>query len=431
MLNTTLGYIEKDGKYLMLHRTKKKNDINHEKWIGIGGKMETGESVLSCMQRECKEETGYDWHDPKLRAIITFNFQKKENDPLFSELMFLFTGHEISGQQKECDEGELVWIPKEEIANLPLWEGDHLFFEQLEKDQELFYMRLDYIGDRLIFASYNEKTILKKEGKEKNMNESQQFIQLIERLIECDPIEAIGLGGSRATNLADAHSDYDLYIYLNQDLPLAEREQVFEGLFQIIEYDNQFWEREDDGIFLDGIPIDILYRNIEDFDKALETTLLDHQAQNAYTTCLWNNLKNTKILFDRHGKLKKLQTKYNISYPIQLKENIIQRHRALLFDGLPNYADQLKKALLRNDMPAINHRAAAFAETYFDLLFALNETSHPGEKRMMNETQKLENVPEHFVEDLTSLFQHLFIDPNQAIKDLEQLKTQMKKLLNE
>lgn len=262
------------------------------------------------------------------------------------------------------------------------------------------------------------------------MNESQQFIKLIERLIECDPIEAIGLGGSRATNLADAHSDYDLYIYLNQDLPLAVREQVFEGLFQIIEYDNQFWEREDDGIFLDGIPIDILYRNIEDFDKALETTLLYHQAQNAYTTCLWNNLKNTKILFDRHGKLKKLQSKYKFSYPIQLKENIIQRHRALLFDGLPNYADQLKKALLRNDMPAINHRAAAFAETYFDLLFALNETSHPGEKRMMIAAQKLENVPEHFVEDLTSLFQHLFADPNQAIKDLEQLETQLKKLLN-
>ena len=95
MLNTTLGYIEKNGKYLMLHRTKKKNDINHDKWIGIGGKMECGETVLSCMQRECKEETGYDWHDPKLRAIITFNFQKEEDDPLFSELMSLFTGHEI------------------------------------------------------------------------------------------------------------------------------------------------------------------------------------------------------------------------------------------------------------------------------------------------------------------------------------------------
>ena len=113
---------------------------------------------------------------------------------------------------------------------------------------------------------------------------------------------------------------------------------MFEGLFQIIEYDNQFWEREDDGIFLDGIPIDILYRNIEDFDKALETTLLYHQAQNAYTTCLWNNLKNTKILFDRHGKLKKLQTKYKFSYPIQLKENIIQRHRALLIDT-PGHVD--------------------------------------------------------------------------------------------
>ena len=79
MVNTTLGYIEHDGKYLMIHRIKKKNDINKDKWIGIGGKMEPGETVLDCMKRECKEETGLDWHDPTLRAIITFQLPKGRN----------------------------------------------------------------------------------------------------------------------------------------------------------------------------------------------------------------------------------------------------------------------------------------------------------------------------------------------------------------
>ncbi|WP_289184170.1 8-oxo-dGTP diphosphatase [uncultured Dubosiella sp.] len=159
MVNTTLGYIEHDGKYLMIHRIKKKNDINKDKWIGIGGKMEPGETVLDCMKRECKEETGLDWHDPTLRAIITFNFQKDETDSLFSELMFLYTGKEFSGELIECDEGELVWIEKDKIKDLPLWTGDLIFLDLMQQDIPLFYLRLDYIGDRLVLAELDGKKL--------------------------------------------------------------------------------------------------------------------------------------------------------------------------------------------------------------------------------------------------------------------------------
>ncbi|WP_290155164.1 8-oxo-dGTP diphosphatase [uncultured Dubosiella sp.] len=159
MVNTTLGYIEHDGKYLMIHRIKKKNDINKDKWIGIGGKMEPGETVLDCMKRECKEETGLDWHDPTLRAIITFNFQKDETDSLFSELMFLYTGKDFSGELIECDEGELVWIEKDKIKDLPLWTGDLIFLDLMRQDIPLFYLRLDYIGDRLVLAELDGKKL--------------------------------------------------------------------------------------------------------------------------------------------------------------------------------------------------------------------------------------------------------------------------------
>ncbi|WP_300921052.1 nucleotidyltransferase domain-containing protein, partial [uncultured Dubosiella sp.] len=147
------------------------------------------------------------------------------------------------------------------------------------------------------------------------MKENACFDTLVERLIGCDPVEAIGLGGSRATGKADIHSDYDLYVYVTEEMPLEIRKQLFDGLFRIMEYDNMFWEREDDGIFKDGIPIDILYRRIGDFDRTLEPVVTGHQPYNAYTTCMWNNLLNTKILFDRSGRLTQLKQKYDIPYP--------------------------------------------------------------------------------------------------------------------
>lgn len=156
---TTLGYIEKEDSYLMMHRVSKINDLNQGKWIGIGGKVEKGESPLECMKRECLEETGLDWKNPVLRGVITFNFCRN-SQLLDSEIMFLYHGSEFSGEIRDCSEGVLEWIAIEEIPSLPLWKGDLLFLEKMRTEPGCFEMRLDYEGDDLIYASFNGKRII-------------------------------------------------------------------------------------------------------------------------------------------------------------------------------------------------------------------------------------------------------------------------------
>ncbi len=148
MLLTTLCYIEKDDKYLMMHRIKKKNDINHDKWIGIGGKFEKDETPEECLLREAKEETGLTLLEYRFRGIITFI-----NDQCETEYMHLFTATEYEGEMvTDCKEGELVWIPKSEIENLKIWEGDKIFFRLLEEDLAFFTLKLRYENDVLVEA---------------------------------------------------------------------------------------------------------------------------------------------------------------------------------------------------------------------------------------------------------------------------------------
>lgn len=145
MLNTTLCYIEKDGKYLMLHRVKKKNDINQDKWIGVGGKFEENESPDECLLREVWEETGLILTDYRLRGIITF-----VSDEYEGEYMYLYTATGFTGDIIDCDEGELVWVDIEEVLKLPTWEGDRLFLEEIAKDNGFFLMKLVYHGSKLV-----------------------------------------------------------------------------------------------------------------------------------------------------------------------------------------------------------------------------------------------------------------------------------------
>lgn len=145
MLNTTLCYIEKDGKYLMLHRVKKKNDMNHDKWIGIGGKLETGESPFDCARREITEETGLTALSLKYRGVITF-----VSDEYGTEYMHIFHTKDFEGKIKEvCDEGNLEWIEKERLLSLPLWEGDKIFLDLLDKSVPFFSLKLCYHKDSL------------------------------------------------------------------------------------------------------------------------------------------------------------------------------------------------------------------------------------------------------------------------------------------
>lgn len=145
MKETTLCYIEKDEKYLMLHRTKKENDYNHDKWIGVGGKFEEGEGVTECLLREVKEETGLTLCKYTYRGIVYF-----ESDKWQGEAMHLFTATEYEGELVECDEGELRWVPKNEVEKLNLWEGDKVFLRFLVEDKEFFRLKLRYEGDNLV-----------------------------------------------------------------------------------------------------------------------------------------------------------------------------------------------------------------------------------------------------------------------------------------
>lgn len=136
---TTLCYIEKDGKYLMMHRVKKEKDINKDKYIGVGGHFEYGESPDDCLKREVMEETGLTLLSYRARGIVTFLYGED-----IVEYMHLYTADAYEGQIGECDEGELVWIEKEKVYDLPIWEGDQIFFRLLEEERPYFSLKLKY-----------------------------------------------------------------------------------------------------------------------------------------------------------------------------------------------------------------------------------------------------------------------------------------------
>lgn len=154
MIETTLCYIESGDQYLMLHRTKKKNDCNHDKWQGVGGHFEPGENAEQCALREIWEETGLTATEFRYRALVHFH-----SDQWDSEDMHLFTVTGFTGDIKICDEGDLEWVSKSRVMELAMWEGDRIFLRLLEEDAPFFELTLKYQGDQLIFAALDGKEL--------------------------------------------------------------------------------------------------------------------------------------------------------------------------------------------------------------------------------------------------------------------------------
>ena len=155
MKNTTLCYIENErGDYLMLPRVKKENDCNRDKWIGVGGKFEDGESPEECVLRETLEETGLTLTDWRYRGIVTFVSDRWE-----TEYMHLFTATGWTGRLHECDEGVLEWVSREQFRGLPQWEGDRIFLRLIEEDAPFFSLKLRYEGEHLAYAALNGKEL--------------------------------------------------------------------------------------------------------------------------------------------------------------------------------------------------------------------------------------------------------------------------------
>lgn len=145
MKNTVLCYVERGDEYLMLHRVKKENDVNRDKWIGLGGKLEQNESPEDCLKREIYEESGLTLTSWRFRGIITF-----VNTVCETELMYLFTSDAFEGKLSDCDEGELEWIERSRLLHLTLWEGDKIFLRLLDENAPFFSLKLCYDGDELL-----------------------------------------------------------------------------------------------------------------------------------------------------------------------------------------------------------------------------------------------------------------------------------------
>lgn len=256
---------------------------------------------------------------------------------------------------------------------------------------------------------------------------------IFKKLSELEQVEAIALGGSRAGSCFDEKSDYDVYVYVTAPISETVRKELLAPYCSYMEIGNHFWEYEDNCTLNNGIDIDILYRDLDDFCAGLEKVVVKCQPSNAYTTCMWHNLLNCKILYDKNGSLEAAQKKYNVPYPKALKEAIVSRQLQLLDSAMPAYPVQIDKAVKRRDYVSINHRVTEFLASYFDLLFALNECTHPGEKRLVElcKTQ-CSILPVDFEKNLQMLFAHMYAEDGEqsaCIEDVKKIVERVKELL--
>jgi len=202
-------------------------------------------------------------------------------------------------------------------------------------------------------------------------------------------VEAVALAGSRTAEVADAKSDFDLYVYATAEIPLHTRQNLAAQFAERIEINNQFWEPGDEWIDAQsGIGVDIMYRQPLWIEEQIERVLIKHQASVGYSTCFWYNVLNSKILFDRRGWFAQLQRRAEQPYPEPLRRAIVAKNYPILRHNISSYLHQIECAGARQDLVSMHHRTAALLASYFDILFAVNRLPHPGEKRLVGFAKK-------------------------------------------
>lgn len=254
--------------------------------------------------------------------------------------------------------------------------------------------------------------------------------RLFEDLSRLPQVEAIALGGSRAGSNFDEKSDYDVYVYVTEPVAETVRREILERYCCAMEIGNHYWEYEDNCTLNNGVDIDILWRDLDDFVGGLVRVVEECCPSNGYTTCMWHNLRTCRILYDRDGRLNAAKNRFDRPYPGALKHNIIRRNRNLLSGTLPAYDAQIAKAVKRGDRVSINHRVTEFLASYFDILFAHNEMTHPGEKRLVQLCRSGCSVlPENFEENLDKLFHAMYHEPERTGVIIASIVEELDKIL--
>lgn len=252
--------------------------------------------------------------------------------------------------------------------------------------------------------------------------------QIVNEYKKIEEVSSITLAGSSASGRNDELSDIDIDVIVTRDIPVDKRRTIIKKFSDKIEVNNNFWGSGDEYIIRSSnIHVDIAYFNINWIAEVLSNTLENHNALTGYTTCFWHNINNSIVLFDREGEFLKLKDKYSISYPKKLKENIIAKNYPVLRSCFSSYYNQIEKAIKREDLVSINHRLSAFFASYFDIIFAVNEMAHPGEKRLINVVEKkCSKKPIDFSQNIYKLLencngsnQYILENLNRIIDNLE------------
>lgn len=263
-----------------------------------------------------------------------------------------------------------------------------------------------------------------------NIWENTDFLELLDSFKNLDEVDAVGIGGSCASDNNDKTSDIDVYVFTGSDIPLSVRERLIMPKTTKAELGGEYFGSGDE-FMLDslGKELDIMYFDKTWFANTIKNAWEKYYPSNGYTTCFHYTLSILKIVYDKNGYLNDLQDVIKTPYPQNLRQNIIKRNLMLLKDKpFASYYEQIAKALKRNDIVSLNHRIAAFIASYFDILFAQNSTLHPGEKRLMNfAVNNLKVLPKSFKEDITILLKG---DNSQILPTLDRMVDNLKAILN-
>jgi predicted nucleotidyltransferase len=210
-------------------------------------------------------------------------------------------------------------------------------------------------------------------------------------------VEAVALAGSRTSAFPDSDSDVDLYVYITDDVSLDSRRQIAAGSARA-EIGNATWEPGDEWVDAEtGARVDVMYRHVRWIEEQLDRVLVQHQASVGYSTCFWYNVLRSRALFDHTGWFAALQWGANVRYPAKLKQSIIAKNYPLLRRNQSSYLHQIELAVKRSDPVSVNHRVTALLASYFDVLFAVNELPHPGEKRLLRHAAQCAQQPQDMV----------------------------------